>query len=182
MLSNKSSLLFVLQTQTTFTLHHFQEKPLRILAEDIRDAPLQPQLQWKQSSSSKDKGVQGQEGKEEGQQGGFQELGWEEPHHAQVGPGALPSMASSCHPLLLFWMPSASPPTASPQGPKEANKSHSFPLTAIPKAPQRPSQVFRIQVQWDLRKKSIPDAIKKKKRESNSFLCQEKPKKWQSHL
>lgn len=44
--SERRPMLSVLETQTTFRLHCFQEKPLRILAQDIRDpSPLLPWLQ-----------------------------------------------------------------------------------------------------------------------------------------
>ena len=57
----------------------------------------------------------------------------------------------SGYPCLLFWRSLCFSPAASPKTFK------SFPPTAIPEAPWRPSQVCSIQEMWN---KSIPDAMK----------------------
>lgn len=117
------SLCYKIKPQACYTI--FQEKAVGILARDVRDpSPLLPQLLWKESSRSKDKGIQGQGGMEEG----WKSRLWG--GESQAGPGVQMKTGTSLSIGGLLWPSSHLPPNAPYQGPKEANN-----LTVTPWLP-----------------------------------------------
>lgn len=171
--SERRAMLSVLETQTTFRLNCFQEKALRILAQDIRDpSPLLPWPQKEQghpapkTKASKDRkdrrkvrkedsGMWGKESPATGRPGCPRE-DWTPAQHWRVPATLFPSE----DPLLLYQLLLT------------RAKSLSFP-DCHSWSTQRPSQVCSIHDMWN---KSIPDAMKK---ESHPLFCQERLKKQQ---